>query len=119
MNFGYCRRFNLIEPKETEVLRDLEIALRLTDDDLASPPPGSSSSSSSGTTATSHLVAISNVFSPDSSAANSSNMEFISYEPQSQTTTTQVVDVIDGSSIHQPIVTQPECGKLCDVICEI
>lgn len=25
-------RFNLIEPKETEVLRDLEIALRLTED---------------------------------------------------------------------------------------
>lgn len=25
-------RFNLIEPKETDVLRDLEIALRLTED---------------------------------------------------------------------------------------
>ncbi|KAL1386051.1 hypothetical protein pipiens_012896 [Culex pipiens pipiens] len=30
------RRFNLIEPKETEVLRDLEIALRLTDDPVPS-----------------------------------------------------------------------------------
>ncbi|XP_053690249.1 MOB kinase activator-like 2 isoform X2 [Sabethes cyaneus] len=37
------RRFNLIEPKETEVLRDLEIALRLTDD----PAPSSTGSNSS------------------------------------------------------------------------
>jgi hypothetical protein len=28
----FLRRFNLVDSKETEVLRDLEIALRLTDD---------------------------------------------------------------------------------------
>lgn len=41
------RRFNLIEPKETEVLRDLEIALRLTDDPVPSSATGSSTGSSS------------------------------------------------------------------------
>lgn len=42
------RRFNLIEPKETEVLRDLEIALRLTDDPVpSSGGTGSTGSSSS------------------------------------------------------------------------
>lgn len=43
------RRFNLIEPKETEVLRDLEVALRLTDDPVPSSGATTSSSSSTGT----------------------------------------------------------------------
>lgn len=46
------RRFNLIEPKETEVLRDLEIALRLTDDPVPSGATSSSSSSTTNTTTT-------------------------------------------------------------------
>lgn len=45
------RRFNLIEPKETEVLRDLEIALRLTDDPTV-PTTGASTSSSSSSSST-------------------------------------------------------------------
>lgn len=40
------RRFNLIEPKETEVLRDLEVALRLTDDPV---PSSGATTSSTGT----------------------------------------------------------------------
>lgn len=44
------RRFNLIEPKETEVLRDLEIALRLTDDPTVPTTGGASTSSSSSST---------------------------------------------------------------------
>ncbi|XP_059608340.1 MOB kinase activator-like 2 isoform X2 [Phlebotomus argentipes] len=36
------RRFNLIESKETEVLRDLEVALRLTDDCLTPQTPAAS-----------------------------------------------------------------------------
>lgn len=46
------RRFNLIEPKETEVLRDLEIALRLTDDPVPTGAGATSSSSSTNTTTT-------------------------------------------------------------------
>ncbi|XP_058459017.1 MOB kinase activator-like 2 isoform X1 [Malaya genurostris] len=42
------RRFNLIEPKETEVLRDLEIALRLTDDPVPASVGGSTQQSSVG-----------------------------------------------------------------------
>uniref|UniRef100_A0A182N2L0 Uncharacterized protein n=1 Tax=Anopheles dirus TaxID=7168 RepID=A0A182N2L0_9DIPT len=45
---AFHRRFNLIEPKETEVLRDLEVALRLTDDPAAPAALVDSSSSSSG-----------------------------------------------------------------------
>ncbi|XP_058829394.1 MOB kinase activator-like 2 isoform X4 [Topomyia yanbarensis] len=41
------RRFNLIEPKETEVLRDLEIALRLTDDPVPASAGGSTTQQSS------------------------------------------------------------------------
>lgn len=40
------RRFNLIESKETDVLRDLEIALRLTDDPVL---PSQQQSASSAT----------------------------------------------------------------------
>lgn len=50
------RRFNLIEPKETEVLRDLEVALRLTDDPTtaaAVPTTGASTSSSSAASSSS------------------------------------------------------------------
>uniref|UniRef100_A0A182P1S6 MOB kinase activator-like 2 n=1 Tax=Anopheles epiroticus TaxID=199890 RepID=A0A182P1S6_9DIPT len=62
---AFHRRFNLIEAKETEVLRDLEIALRLTDDPTApaaatatdgkadsSASIGSTTSASTGTTNT-------------------------------------------------------------------
>ncbi len=44
----YSRRFNLIESKETDVLRDLEIALRLSDDNVSV----NYDSNSSGTTST-------------------------------------------------------------------
>ncbi|XP_077289372.1 MOB kinase activator 2 isoform X3 [Arctopsyche grandis] len=44
---AFHRRFGLIEPKETEVLRDLEIALRLTDE------PSTTASSSTASPATS------------------------------------------------------------------
>lgn len=42
------RRFGLIEPKETDVLRDLEIALRLTEDQLPSTTSSIASSSTGG-----------------------------------------------------------------------
>uniref|UniRef100_A0A182QET9 Uncharacterized protein n=1 Tax=Anopheles farauti TaxID=69004 RepID=A0A182QET9_9DIPT len=46
----FHRRFNLIEPKETEVLRDLEVALRLTDDPTAPALDSSSGASIASTT---------------------------------------------------------------------
>lgn len=63
------RRFNLIEPKETEVLRDLEIALRLTDDPV---PSGATSSSSSSTTNTTSSAST-NQQQPNSSSISSSS----------------------------------------------
>lgn len=43
--FRSRRRFNLIESKETDVLRDLEIALRLTDDPVLPSQQQSAASS--------------------------------------------------------------------------
>lgn len=42
-----CRRFNLIDPKETECLRDLEVALHLTDENPPSCGSDTASLSSS------------------------------------------------------------------------
>lgn len=64
------RRFNLIEPKETEVLRDLEIALRLTDDPV---PSGATSSSSTTNTTTTTSSASTNQQQPNSSSISSSS----------------------------------------------
>lgn len=47
-----CRRFNLIDPKETEVLHDLEVALRLTEDSSATNTSSSSNSSGGDSTTT-------------------------------------------------------------------
>lgn len=44
----FFRRFNLIDPKETEVLHDLEVALRLTEDSTTNPTTTTTSSSSTG-----------------------------------------------------------------------
>lgn len=67
------RRFNLIEPKETEVLRDLEIALRLTDDPVPSGATSSSSSSSTTNTTTTTSSASTNQQQPNSSSISSSS----------------------------------------------
>ncbi|GAB0092037.1 MOB kinase activator-like 2 [Sergentomyia squamirostris] len=81
------RRFNLIESKETEVLRDLEVALRLTDDCLTpqtTPTTISLSAESSATT--------SEVVSQQGGSISSEEHQ-----------------VIDGDASVRPIVTQPEC----------
>uniref|UniRef100_A0A1Q3G231 Putative mob1/phocein family n=1 Tax=Culex tarsalis TaxID=7177 RepID=A0A1Q3G231_CULTA len=65
------RRFNLIEPKETEVLRDLEIALRLTDDPV--PSTGATSSSSSTATATTTTTSSSSPASTNQPNSSSSS----------------------------------------------
>uniref|UniRef100_A0A8D8FYT1 MOB kinase activator-like 2 n=1 Tax=Culex pipiens TaxID=7175 RepID=A0A8D8FYT1_CULPI len=67
------RRFNLIEPKETEVLRDLEIALRLTDDPVPSGATSSSSSSTTNTTTTTSSASTNQQQQPNSSSISSSS----------------------------------------------
>jgi hypothetical protein len=56
--FCYHRRFNLVDSKETEVLRDLEIALRLTDDqqDASSTRINSSNNSGGGSSSSSSIT---------------------------------------------------------------
>lgn len=96
------RRFNLIDPKETEVLRDLEIALHLTDDSVQAPPTGGAASDSvsmasatstlTNTTAGSTMTSSSGIGGTDTSMSDSSMMSH-----------TQ----IDGDALAQPICKQP------------
>lgn len=65
------RRFNLIEPKETEVLRDLEVALRLTDDPVPTGAGATSSSSSTNTTTTTSSSSSASANQPSSSSSAS------------------------------------------------
>lgn len=127
------RRFNLIEPKETEVLRDLEVALRLTDDPTTAAVPttgastSSSSSSSSSTTTTTTTT---------SNSGSSSNHQGAPSDSGSATSTTasdscllrtvpatdsdrMLVEnnnsstFIDGDATAQPICKQPlESGSV-------
>jgi len=66
------RRFNLIEPKEMEVLSDLEAALHLTDDGAATPSATTTTAASapSSTTLASSLASNND----SSSSVNSSNL---------------------------------------------
>lgn len=121
------RRFNLIEPKETEVLRDLEIALRLTDD----PVPSSANSSSTGS---------SNQQQPSSNSADSGSVSATSTSPSaslgvssasvtaasaggpcvennnsssSDSGVATMHSLIDGDATAQPICKQPlESGSV-------
>ncbi|XP_055703645.1 MOB kinase activator-like 2 isoform X1 [Phlebotomus papatasi] len=81
------RRFNLIESKETEVLRDLEVALRLTDDCLT--PQTTPTTISLGADSSASTIG----------AAEVSQAGQVLEEHQ----------VIDGDATVRPIVTQPEC----------
>ena len=88
--FPIFRRFNLIDPKETEVLRDLEIALRLTDDQL------NNSTNSNSTTV--------------------KDVEHVSLAATTNSSSTTNIDnsnLIDGDSTAQPICKQPlESGNV-------
>ncbi|XP_063704674.1 MOB kinase activator-like 2 isoform X2 [Culicoides brevitarsis] len=85
------RRFNLIDPKETEVLRDLEIALHLTDESVQQQPTGGASDSVSITTAGSTITSSSGIGGTDTSCLSDN------------TSMTQ----IDGDAMAQPICKQP------------
>ncbi|XP_050080546.1 MOB kinase activator-like 2 [Anopheles maculipalpis] len=68
---AFHRRFNLIESKETEVLRDLEIALRLTDDPTA-PATAATDSSASIASTTSASTGTTNTCSSSSTSSTAS-----------------------------------------------
>lgn len=89
------RRFNLIDPKETDVLRDLEIALRLTEDQQ------STTTTTTTTTTTAVGTTNSNSNSSDHNTTNSSDDgDLLHHIPQTS--------LIDGDATIKPIVTQPE-----------
>lgn len=88
------RRFNLVDPKETEVLRDLEIALRLTDDN---PPITGGSDTMSMASATSTLTntTTSSAMTSSSGIGSMADSSILSDTQQSQ------------QQIDDPICKQP------------
>lgn len=119
------RRFNLIEPKETEVLRDLEIALRLTDDPTV-PTTGAASSTATTTSASNQQHAASSLAgTADSSSATSTtasdscllrtsaaaDAERMLVENNNSSSSNNTF--IDGDATAQPICKQPlESGSV-------
>ncbi|XP_013107160.2 serine-rich adhesin for platelets [Stomoxys calcitrans] len=87
------RRFNLIDEKETDVLRDLEVALRLTDDITSSA--GGGGGSESGDTTMSSTAG-------DSAKQGGEDVNSVQHN-----NTTTTLSLIDGGG---PICTQPEAG---------
>lgn len=100
------RRFNLIDEKETDVLRDLEVALRLTDDgssssETASIQTGSSAAGALSSTATASVhtgAAVTTMTGTVIGASEDVNL-------------LQSGRLIDGDAMAQPICTQPEAKK--------
>lgn len=125
------RRFNLIEPKETEVLRDLEIALRLTDDpvpssagstqqssaagsDSASMSATSTSTASSGTGVTSSGSTVAGTATPGGvTAAGAGSCVENNNSSSSDSGVAMMHSLIDGDATAQPICKQPlESGNV-------
>ncbi|XP_061390814.1 MOB kinase activator-like 2 isoform X1 [Musca vetustissima] len=92
------RRFNLIDEKETDVLRDLEVALRLTDDTTSSAGGGDGSSQSDSTAGS---------MMSSSSAAGDSGKQ-CGEDVNSVQHNNTAASLIDGGGV--PICTQPEAG---------
>ncbi|EDW94141.1 MOB kinase activator-like 2 isoform X3 [Drosophila yakuba] len=116
------RRFNLIDEKETDVLRDLEVALRLTDDTGGCQDATSTTSSvhdhSSGDL---HHQALQQQQQQqqqhhNSSSNSTSSAEALHVNSQSNNGSTSAsasVSLIDGDAVAPPICTQPEAGAGC------
>nr|XP_036216757.1 MOB kinase activator-like 2 isoform X3 [Bactrocera oleae] len=126
------RRFTLIDEKETDVLRDLEVALRLTDDGqsslasstmTATTDGGSSSCGGGGgggtSTSTTTDSGIANSSSSCSSGGGSATHAHSQQQQQQQHTGADDVNLlqqqqsagttlIDGDAAAPPICTQPE-----------
>ncbi|XP_060658741.1 MOB kinase activator-like 2 isoform X2 [Drosophila nasuta] len=120
------RRFNLIDEKETDVLRDLEVALRLTDDN-SGQDAGTQATAATATDEQHHQQQQHNNSSSstnshsNNSHSNSSaeaalhvNSQQHQQQPQSNNTTTATAgagtSLIDGDAAATPICTQPEAG---------
>ncbi|XP_030372149.1 MOB kinase activator-like 2 isoform X3 [Scaptodrosophila lebanonensis] len=128
------RRFNLIDEKETDVLRDLEVALRLTDDSTN----GSSGSGGggggggggsggggggSGDHASSTNVAMSTQESlapggeqHNNSSSNTSSASTTLEHVNSQSNNSHTASLIDGDAVAPPICTQPEAGLMGGIL---
>lgn len=120
------RRFNLIDEKETDVLRDLEVALRLTDDgtnssDTASIQTGSSSATIGGGGSGGGGNTLSSASSSLNAGTASSGHQHTGTAVTTMTGTVtgasedvnllQSGRLIDGDAMAQPICTQPEAKK--------
>ncbi|KAL7734900.1 hypothetical protein ACLKA6_011174 [Drosophila palustris] len=117
------RRFNLIDEKETDVLRDLEVALRLTDDNTSVSGQDSTTATTATETNNSSNCEQSQQHHNNSSSNNSnSSAEALQLQQQQQhstcgnmsttttTATTTLPSLIDGDAAAPPICTQPEAG---------
>ncbi|XP_032597171.1 MOB kinase activator-like 2 isoform X3 [Drosophila grimshawi] len=126
------RRFNLIDEKETDVLRDLEVALRLTDDnssvcgqeslttiDSCSPSVSAASNCDQQQQQQQHLQLQQQQQQHNSSSNsnNSSASEALHVNSQSNNcnatataTSATTSCLIDGDAAAAPICTQPEPG---------
>ncbi|XP_017080497.1 MOB kinase activator-like 2 isoform X3 [Drosophila eugracilis] len=118
------RRFNLIDEKETDVLRDLEVALRLTDDTGGCQDATSTSSSvhDHSSTDLQHQSLQQQQQQQqqqqhhNSSSNSTSSAEALHVNSQSNNGSTSAsasVSLIDGDSVAPPICTQPEAGAGC------
>ncbi|XP_016955432.2 MOB kinase activator-like 2 isoform X2 [Drosophila biarmipes] len=114
------RRFNLIDEKETDVLRDLEVALRLTDDTTGGCQDATSSSSSVHEHSSGDLQHQQQQHQQqqhhNSSSNSTSSAEALHVNSQSNNGSTSAsasVSLIDGDAVAPPICTQPEAGAGC------
>nr|XP_039149891.1 MOB kinase activator-like 2 isoform X3 [Drosophila simulans] len=118
------RRFNLIDEKETDVLRDLEVALRLTDDtggcqDATSTTSSVHDHSHSGDLQHQSLQQQHQQQQQqhhNSSSNSTSSAEALHVNSQSNNGSTSAsasVSLIDGDAVAPPICTQPEAGAGC------
>ncbi|XP_017089953.2 MOB kinase activator-like 2 isoform X4 [Drosophila bipectinata] len=118
------RRFNLIDEKETDVLRDLEVALRLTDQDSGGGGQDTANTSTSSSALHDHDPQQQHQQQQQqhnhhsSSTSNStSSAEALHVNSQSNNGSTSAsvsaVSLIDGDAAAPPICTQPEAGAGC------
>ncbi|SPP77080.1 MOB kinase activator-like 2 isoform X1 [Drosophila guanche] len=122
------RRFNLIDEKETDVLRDLEVALRLTDDSggqdtssssvhehssSSSSPPVVAAAASAGCDQPQHNNSSSTSNSTSSAEALHVNSQSNSNSNSHTTNASASASLIDGDAAAPPICTQPEAGAGC------
>ncbi|XP_017133689.1 MOB kinase activator-like 2 isoform X3 [Drosophila elegans] len=125
------RRFNLIDEKETDVLRDLEVALRLTDDTAGCQDANSTATSSSSlvhehTTSEQHQSLQQqqqqqqqqhhNSGSNSNSTSSAEALHTVNSQSNNGSTSASVsvsASLIDGDAVAPPICTQPEAGAGC------